>query len=484
MLIEKNLADLIFVNFQIVGHTHNLLDQEFSVCSTAHRSASWIGSPASLRHLFSHCQRSIEKRPSVSRQIFVYYDWVRFLTPYLPSSADVKYYQYPHMFKFHNYRTKAIMQYKLFSTHQEWLPKPPGRLEDVQHDIFDRLILEVPIEAFSLVGGPAVFFAAMGVSKDKKGYEVFADTASTEAARAVDSVFPELQNLQNWHIESDRLVMEIEERGQLGSRQPFFSNSSRQKSVQMSEALRKSCDKNVGFICWIRQKLTLADIYTLAPSIISPVGNKDLDVDSPAFLMLPDKAPEGGAVITKGEFAQLSKQSFAAAHDIWACSKKILGDVNSGQIHVVDSSAFRDENFKKRILLKSEVEFYEYVGLRKDAWNVIKRLLVAIRASPPWELQPLAALRVDQAAQKLAGAQFAQGIVVAGQLAKKIAVSKQSDAPDGHEVLSRFGNSYEEKQRFEEGGEGYGSGRETKSEGSSCAFIYPMLYYFNYALTN
>jgi hypothetical protein len=85
LLVESFIFDRIECNFLIVGHTHSSIDQYFSVLSGAIKSTTFIGSPLSLMNLLSvaHSGENIDCRPTVCRQISVYYDIVKALTPFI-----------------------------------------------------------------------------------------------------------------------------------------------------------------------------------------------------------------------------------------------------------------------------------------------------------------------------------------------------------------------------------------------------------------
>ena len=91
LLIESFVFDRIEVNFLIVGHTHSSIDQYFSVLSTAIHSTDFIASPLSLANLLSlaHKAKSIGCRPSVCRQISVYYDVATALKPFINPKIKV-----------------------------------------------------------------------------------------------------------------------------------------------------------------------------------------------------------------------------------------------------------------------------------------------------------------------------------------------------------------------------------------------------------
>jgi hypothetical protein len=94
LLVEQFVFDTIHVNFLIVGHTHSSIDQYFSVLTGTIRKTQFIASPLSLMELLkiAHTVENIDKRPSIVRQIEVYYDFVSAVKPYIPSVIKVKYF--------------------------------------------------------------------------------------------------------------------------------------------------------------------------------------------------------------------------------------------------------------------------------------------------------------------------------------------------------------------------------------------------------
>ena len=121
-LVELGYFDAIDINFLIVGHTHTRIDQYFRVLSKAIKSAEFIGSPISLQALCSHAHKD-RARPSVNRQLDVCYNIVDALKPYI--NKKIKFFQVPHCFSFRRRGNKCIMFYKLFSSHDKWLPVEP-----------------------------------------------------------------------------------------------------------------------------------------------------------------------------------------------------------------------------------------------------------------------------------------------------------------------------------------------------------------------
>jgi hypothetical protein len=113
LLIEGFFFDNIHVHFLIVGHTHSSIDQYFGVLTGAIKTAQFIASPISMMKLLSisHKLDKIYLRPSVERQISIYYDFKTAITPFLSTKIKV----ICIYFFYNNNNIKIIYITKLFS---------------------------------------------------------------------------------------------------------------------------------------------------------------------------------------------------------------------------------------------------------------------------------------------------------------------------------------------------------------------------------
>ena len=87
LLVESMEFDEIHMNYLIVGHTHSLIDQFFSVLSKAISRADFIGSPLALKELLL---QAAGDRISVFRPINVLYDFPTAITPLLNDGIKVR----------------------------------------------------------------------------------------------------------------------------------------------------------------------------------------------------------------------------------------------------------------------------------------------------------------------------------------------------------------------------------------------------------
>jgi len=115
LLVEEGYFEEIELFYLVVGHTHNRLDQWFSVLSKAIANSEYIGSVIALHSLYmiAHQEKEKDKRPSRVEQLYCYHDWAEYLAPVI--NDKIKHYQVPHRTKFSRVNGKCIMQYMLFS---------------------------------------------------------------------------------------------------------------------------------------------------------------------------------------------------------------------------------------------------------------------------------------------------------------------------------------------------------------------------------
>lgn len=143
MLVEENIFDSVDIHFLIVGHTHASIDQYFSVLSQSIFGSNFIGSPLALENLLadskssrspsgfswgtdSKVKKQKNEKPLKIRKISVVYNLKSALKPLINKS--IMYYPIPHHFRFEKYYGVATMQYAVYSTQKELLPKRPENM--------------------------------------------------------------------------------------------------------------------------------------------------------------------------------------------------------------------------------------------------------------------------------------------------------------------------------------------------------------------
>ncbi|KAJ1382360.1 hypothetical protein B484DRAFT_411482, partial [Ochromonadaceae sp. CCMP2298] len=164
----------IHINFLIVGHTHASIDQFFSTLSKAINGCNFIGTPQALMHLFmtkrSRSKLTEDFKIGLSKQIQVYYDYVKLFAPY--TNTLIHGYQIPHNFKIERqFHAKACMQYRLFVSDPCWLPVAPLR-DKGGGDEGEDILANNPVDlvelslTFGITGGPECLKEHLDVGGD------------------------------------------------------------------------------------------------------------------------------------------------------------------------------------------------------------------------------------------------------------------------------------------------------------------------------
>ena len=171
LLVQNGLYKTIEVFLLIVGHTQASIDQYFSVCARQIRACGFLGSPLALEALLAKedvvhslsgnaWTESIKSKPLLVRKISVVFDMKEALLPLI--NKKIQYYPIPHRFKFELYYSVCCMQYAMFSTHKELLPRRPSQIPDFYSE---QNSLDIVFDLYSLVGGEASFKAACGATE-------------------------------------------------------------------------------------------------------------------------------------------------------------------------------------------------------------------------------------------------------------------------------------------------------------------------------
>lgn len=149
LLVERGHFDVININFLLVGHTHSLIDQYFSVLTNKLWDTAFVGSPMALQNLFFQCEN-----PQVNRQIWVHYDYKSWLDVIV--NKKIKYLSLPHCFLITREHGVGILQHKPFSTSTDWLPlKPQGvkAAANKENLVETAASTKIQIEPLGLLGG-------------------------------------------------------------------------------------------------------------------------------------------------------------------------------------------------------------------------------------------------------------------------------------------------------------------------------------------
>jgi hypothetical protein len=262
MLVEMGTLEQIEVNFLIVGHTHTNLDQYYSVLSTAIGKTDFIGSPLALWNLFqtAHSEGKISMRPVIQKQIIVYYDMVKALTPYI--NKNIKFYQVPHVFRIKRVYGKAIMQYKLFSTNMVYLPlEPENMMMDIEkhnhEQMKNNIVNNISLSTFATVDGDETFYRHLGLNDSTPKIQVTEERIS-EKIDNIKSMLPVIMGIEKLAI--DQQKQRYNDEASFGGGNKRYQ-SRKQDLSDIQSYMIKCSDKQKGYIMWIDS--TSADLLPL-----------------------------------------------------------------------------------------------------------------------------------------------------------------------------------------------------------------------------
>ena len=181
-LVEEHFFDIIKVFYLIVGHTHNPLDQWFSVLGKAIKKADFIGSVLALHELYKLAHREDTDKASTGAakvvQMKTYHDWRAYYDPV--RNENIHHYNIPHLFKFERDPQSGVgyMQYQLLSPPaganwiSKWLPPKlplsPTNSEDVHLDRTG----SIGLTKFMIFDGKENVCNALGIATDATIFDV------------------------------------------------------------------------------------------------------------------------------------------------------------------------------------------------------------------------------------------------------------------------------------------------------------------------
>jgi len=439
LLVEKGIFEEIDINFLLVGHTHGSLDQQFSVYSKKikSRQTKFIGSRMALHDLLRNAYQSSHawKKPTISKQIQVVYDFKAMLLPCINKS--LKYYQYPHVFRIKNVLGKAVMQYKMFSTYTEWLPTQPltataataatisaessvdidlGRLlNDAQDKLLRSCGLSSDVNA-------ALFndekrsrlqsMASLAQSLNEMERKIVAESITRHTAlEDVPKQYSALADDEEEEIENGETDHENEDDGSMcapatannvgsGSQKQQERPEHRRYNTEdsnfsanlkdITEYLSKHNSSTAGFIVWLKQSNKQTESYLdLLPNPIFPSdilrakfeaqgGHGDDDNDDEE---IDDEAPQ---VSKESPIAQVrnTKSLWANAKSIVSTCKIMLKEIDYGVIGVDENMEANTYCYHQSKLSKNEREFYEKRSTMEGLIDELDREVAHIRNVP------------------------------------------------------------------------------------------------------
>ena len=162
--------DEIQLLFLIVGHTHNPLDQWFSVLGGAVNDAEFFGSRMALHELYSSAHDKNGQASFVNIQLTVIHDYVKLYDPWL--NDDIHYYGIPQRFKIWRFGGVGITQYMNLSPAvqwlegKNWLPRIPQAFVSSHENILNAQT-DIAVSQFAVIGGENAILKEYNINVDE-----------------------------------------------------------------------------------------------------------------------------------------------------------------------------------------------------------------------------------------------------------------------------------------------------------------------------
>ena len=402
-LIERGYYDEIEVFFLIVGHTHNKLDQWFSVLSKAIKGAHFIGSVIALKALYkiAHAEE-IDKQPQLIHQLETYRDWRRLYRPILNSS--IKHFQVPHRYKFKldEQLGCAKMEYMHMSpphgfTHLEtWHP-----IANPEESKFANPNGDISLRRLGIFNGIKAIKGALDIkSSSIDDVAECDDEEDIEKLGDLKVILPVLRELEVRTIGESQIRMEEE-----------AATGVKRDEVQLTAAQLKLIDKEItlknsnrgGRIVWLRHS-QVSDSDYLKNTIPDILPNlklwRERIANAPA-LPMSEQSTTSDAKIAKADAAESQQRLISyqrGAADMASTASYMIKLVESNSsVSVADHSdiVLATGNFKRAVLTPNEISWYRSISTSKKI-AAATELRVLEEERKPWKLLNLPEMTPSQ----------------------------------------------------------------------------------------
>lgn len=317
----------------------------------------------------------------------------------------LQYYQLPHCFLFTRaFNAQAIMRYKLFSTHAEWLPKFPIAMQNVNHttdglsgvlrQMESYLVDSVETPELAVVGGPDSLLQALGIQDQSARDQLRAPNANAAALRDAE-FFGILKSVADKCVQAQAARMEYEATGGHAPRSNDFGRALCGEMLSRASA-------DTGFIIWLDiHKPNVPPFDAATPRTFNP---RPLLSESAALDEDSDNERDGAPADSRSRRERvlppsrtssdirgtgMHKKALAGAKDIYLAAKSMLQNyLVDKKVTISTGSSF---NFQKAIITPSEHEFY----MQRSSKEAVLRWSAEQYEEIPegeWEALPLPAL--------------------------------------------------------------------------------------------
>lgn len=454
LLIESFIFDEVEVCFLIVGHTHASIDQYFSVISNAIKSAYFIGTPIALLELIrqTHNNNKAWQQEAVIRDITVYFDMKEALAPYI--NKKIKYYQIPHCFRFKiGFGRCAIMQYKMFSGNQQYLPAMPtvnlNTGEEMRALSVDTVTLP---NKLAVVDGrnEVISYFGLGGRSSSRGIINSAEVMNVDdllgsnklnSVTDLNSMLPDLEALSYQSITQQQQRMDDEADGVEVKKRYQHRSDIQKEMIAMGNSKE-------GYIIWLNlvaRKEGILPIDQLTPrpfkpeaALLQAINEGDNEVETPVGVDEPPRtAPmnnrEGGGSSSAPNTDAAHKKQFTNAKNIAASCRWILNQAESSRLILTRSRKF--EKFHFNTCQINDIEL-EWLTSNDTTAKVLRNCCSEYDAAASWEPLPTVSLSIEDLA-RIANEQekHRQAIEQANIIASQLLVRVGHNAPEDQQIL-------------------------------------------------
>ena len=399
-LVEEHFFEIIEVFYLIVGHTHNPLDQWFSVLSKAIRKADFIGSVLALHEIYKlvhkeDTDKTINGAAKVI-QLETYHDWRAYYDPV--RNENIHHYNIPHLFKFERDPQSGVgyMQYQLLSPPSgakwvsKWLPpKVSFSFADNEKENLDRTN-SIELQKFMIFDGRENVCKALGVPTDATILDVMTSNESTRhnIGNALESI-QLVERIEKSAIGEMEVRMDIE----AGEEEEVNKNIA-SKGIKLTQDMLRYIDDEMvrnnsvksANIVWLKRSRN-PDALSTRPDILpNPLLWRQI--------VAADRLEENDRFSKKEK--SIAKSRLIAfdrgVSDMVSTAKNILSLVHDGRIERAESDDISKatRKFTHAALTSREIEFYQNISSPKFINENAERLL-QIELRKPWVLLNLPA---------------------------------------------------------------------------------------------
>ena len=395
-LVEDCYFDEIEMFFLVVGHTHNILDQWFSVLANAVGTANFIGSVLALHALYKLAHSDDASRCKHVHQLETYHDWVKFYAPV--ANKDIHNYQIPLRWRVTRDKLLSVAKcdYQVVS--------PPAGMKHLERwqpevsSIFDnKLDGTVEMEMFMTLGGAETMFKAIGIdtARNSDSLAMLKSIASKDQQSAhlagIAETLPIIRQIELNVIGETRKRMEQE--ADNGQSDPQLATTVLSNDIleAIDREITRSNSKNGGRIVWLKRSQITSDPEQLnrQPDVLPNPGMWQATIQANG-----SSAAEVG--IAKARMTKFQK----GAGEIAATAAQMI--VRVEKTKTIGLSADNDivsatSKFTRLVLTQRELDWYKSIQSVSLITSQVQRR-VQQQLSKPWQLLDVPDLTPEQLA--------------------------------------------------------------------------------------